>query len=65
MKEQIITALRESEKGLRVRELAAHLHTNHWGLLNELDQLLKAGLIRGVSVENFVQGEFYTLWQAV
>ena len=65
MREQIITALRESKKGLRVREIAAHIHGNHWAIIEELDQLLKAGLVRSVAVNDFAQMEFYNLWQLV
>ena len=65
MKEQIIAALRENEKGLRVREIAARIHGNHWAIIDELDELLKAGLVRSVAVNDFAQMEFYNLWQVV
>lgn len=65
MKEQIIAALRESEKGLRVREIAARTRGNHWAIIDELDKLLKAGLVRSVAVNDFAQMEYYNLWQAI
>ena len=65
MKEQILKVLRESEKGLRVREIAARIHGNHWAIIDELDNLLKAGLVRSVAVNDFAQMEFYNLWQVV
>ena len=65
MKEQIIAALRESEKGLRVREIAARINGNHWAIISELDKLLKAGLVRSVAVNNYAQMEYYNLWQVV
>ena len=65
MKEQIITALRESKKGLRVREIAAHIHGNHWAIIEELNQLLEAGLVRSVAVNDSAQMEYYNLWQVV
>ena len=65
MKEQIIATLRESEKGLRVREIAARIHGNHWAIIGELDELLKAGLVRSVAVTDSAQMEYYNLWQVV
>ena len=65
MKEQIIATLRESEKGLRVREIAARIHGNHWTIIGELDELLKAGLVRCVAVNDSAQLEYYNLWQVV
>lgn len=65
MKEQILKVLRESEKGLRVREIAARIHGNHWAIIDELNNLLKAGLVRSVAVNDFAQMEFYNLWQVV
>ena len=65
MKEQIIAALRESEKGLRVREIAARINGNHWAIIKELDQLLEAGLVRPVAVNDSAQMEYYNLWQVV
>jgi predicted transcriptional regulator len=65
MKEQIIATLRESEKGLRVREIAARIHGNHWAIIGELDELLKAGLVRSVAVTDSAQMEYYNLWQMV
>lgn len=65
MKEQILKVLHESEKGLRVREIAARIHGNHWAIIGELNNLLKAGLVRSVAVNDFAQMEFYNLWQAI
>lgn len=59
MKEKIIEVLREHPDGLRLRELAMYLRCNHFALLNDINDLHKAGIIVDVTVENFVQGEFY------
>ena len=65
MKEQIIAALRESEKGLRVREIAARINGNHWAIIKELDELLKEGLVQYVGVNDSAQMEYYNLRQVV
>ena len=65
MKEQIIAALRESEKGLRVREIAARINGNHWAIIKELDELLKEGLVQYVGVNDSAQMEYYNRWQVV
>lgn len=59
MKEKIIEVLRECPNGLRLRELAMYLRCNRFALLNDINDLHKAGIIIDVTVENFVQGEFY------
>ena len=59
MKEKIIEVLRECPNGLRLRELAMKLRCNRFALLNDINDLHKAGIIVDVTVENFVQGEFY------
>ena len=59
MKEKIIEVLRECPNGLRLRELAMYLRCNRFALLNDINDLHKAGIIVDVTVENFVQGEFY------
>ena len=59
MKEKIIEVLRECPNGLRLRELAMFLRCNRFALLNDINDLHKAGIIVDVTVENFVQGEFY------
>jgi len=59
MKEKIIEVLRECPNGLRLRELAMYLRCNRFALLDDIDKLRKAGIIVDVTVENFVQGEFY------
>ena len=58
MKEIIIEALRDCP-GMRLRELACYLRVNRFSLLNDLDELYKQGIVVSVTVENFVQGEFY------
>ena len=65
MKNQILSVLREHPTGLRLREIAMYLRVNHFALINDLDKLHKAGLVNGIGVNNFVQGESYILWQAV
>lgn len=59
MKEKIIEVLREYPDDLRLRELAMYLRCNRFALLNDINDLHKAGIIVDVTVENFVQGEFY------
>lgn len=59
MKEKIIEVLRECPNGLRLRELAMYLRCNRFALLNDINDLHKAGIIVDVTVENFAQGEFY------
>lgn len=59
MKEKIIEVLRECPNGLRLREIAMYLRCNRFALLNDINELYKAGIIVDVTVENFVQGEFY------
>jgi hypothetical protein len=59
MKEKIIEVLRECPDGLRLRELAMYLRCNRFALLNDINDLRREGIIVDVTVENFVQGEFY------
>ena len=54
MKEKIIEVLREYPDGLRLRELAMYLRCNRFALLNDINDLHKAGIIVDVTVENFV-----------
>ena len=65
MGEKIIEVLRECPKGLRLREIAMYLRCNRFALINEIDKLKKAGLVEGIGVNNFVQGESYILWKLV
>lgn len=65
MNEQIIEILSHHPNGLRLREIAIYLRCNRFSIINNLDQLKKAGLIDGVGVNNFVQGESYILWKLV
>lgn len=58
MKEKIIEALRDCP-GMRLRELACYLRVNRFALLNELNELYSKGTVVSVTVENFVQGEYY------
>ena len=58
MKAKIIEALRDCP-GMRLRELGSYLRVNRFALLNDLDELYKQGIVVSVTVENFVQGEFY------
>ena len=55
MKEKIIEVLRECPNGLRLREIAMYLRCNRFALLNDINELYKAGIIVDVTVENFVQ----------
>ncbi len=65
MKEQILEVLRECHKGLRLREIAMYLRCNRFALINDLDELKKAGLVEGIGVNDFAGGESYILWRAV
>ena len=65
METKILETLRQSRNGLRLREIAMYLRVNRFTLINDLDKLHKAGLVKGTAVNNFVQGESYILWQAV
>lgn len=58
MKEKIIDALRDCP-GMRLRELACYLRVNRFALLNELNELYEQGIVVSVTVENFIQGEYY------
>ena len=65
MNEQIVEILSHHPNGLRLREIAMYLQVNRFSLINLLDELKKAGVITGVGVNNFVQGESYILWKLV
>lgn len=65
MKEQIRELLTHHPNGLRLREIAMYLQVNRFSLINLLDELKKAGVITGIGVNNFVQGESYILWKLV
>ena len=58
MKKKIIEALRDCP-GMRLRELGYYLRVNRFALLNDLNELYKQGIVVSVTVENFVQGEYY------
>lgn len=62
MKEKIIAVLREHPNGLRLREIAMYLHCNRFALIDEMDELKKAGLIDGRSNEDHANGEYYVIW---
>lgn len=65
METKILETLRQSRTGLRLREIAMYLRVNRFALINDLDKLHKAGLVKGTAVNNFVQGESYILWKLV
>lgn len=65
MKEQILGVLREHPTGLRLREIAMYLRVNRFALIDELDELHKAGLVSGRSNEDHANGEYYIIWSAV
>lgn len=65
METQILETLRQSRNGLRLREIAMYLRVNRFALINDLDKLHKAGLVKGTAVNDFAQGESYILWQVV
>lgn len=63
MKETIINVLREANTGLRIREIAARAHINHWKVIGLMDELLKAGQVRCVAASDPAQMEYYNLWE--
>lgn len=65
MKEKIIEILHGYPHGLRLREIAMYLRCSPYALLNSLDEMKKSGLVEGIGVNNFVQGESYILWKLV
>lgn len=65
METKILETLRQSRNGLRLREIAMYLRVNRFALINDLDKLHKAGLVKGAAVNDFAQGESYILWQVV
>lgn len=58
MKKRIIDALRDCP-GMRLRELGCYLGVNRFALLNDLNELHTQGIVVTVTVENFIQGEYY------
>lgn len=62
MKEKIIEVLREYPNGLRLREIAMYLNCHHFTLINEMDELKKAGLVDGRPNEDHANGEYYIIW---
>ena len=65
MKTKILEVLRECPSGLRLREIAMYLQVNRFSIINELDELHKAGLVYGRSNEDHANGEYYIIWSAV
>jgi predicted DNA-binding transcriptional regulator len=65
METHILDVLRLFRDGLRLREIAMYLRVNRFVLINDLDKLHKAGLVKGTAVNDFAQGESYILWQVV
>jgi predicted DNA-binding transcriptional regulator len=65
METHILDVLRLFRDGLRLREIAMYLRVNRFALINDLDKLHKAGLVKGTAVNDFAQGESYILWQVV
>ena len=65
MKNEILAVLHEHPTGLRLREIAMYLRVNRFSIINELDELHKAGLVCGRSNEDHANGEYYIIWSAV
>ena len=65
MKERIKELLARHPDGLRLREIATYLRINRFSLIGYLDEMKKDGIITGIGVNNFVQGESYILWKLV
>ena len=65
MKNKILEALRECPNGMRLREIAMYLRVNCFSIINELDELHKAGLVCGRSNEDHANGEYYIIWSVV
>ena len=62
MKEKIIEVLRKHPNGLRMRDIAMYLYCNRSALINELDELKKAGLIDNRPNEDHTNCEYYNIW---
>ena len=65
MKEEIIEVLRECPNGLRLREIAMYLHCHHFALIDEMEELKKAGLVNGRLNDDHANGEYYIIWSLV
>ena len=65
MKTKILNVLRECPNGMRLREIAMYLRVNRFSIINELDELHKAGLVCGHSNEDHANGEYYIIWSVV
>ena len=65
MKEKVIEVLRESVRGLRLREIATYIGVNRFKLIDVLDELYKEGIIDGRSNEDHANGEYYIIWYLV
>lgn len=65
MKEKIIEVLRESPRGLRLREIASRLHCNQFSLINLMYEMKVAGVVDSRSNEDHANGEYYVLWVLV
>ena len=65
MEIHILDALRLFRNGLRLREIAMYLRVSPFVLIDDLDKLHKAGLVKGTAVNDFAQGESYIIWQVV
>ena len=65
MKTKILNVLRECPNGMRLREIAMYLRVNRFSIINELDELHKAGLVCGRSNEDHANGEYYIIWSVV
>ena len=62
MKEKIIEVLRESPRGLRLREIASHLRCNQFSLISPMYEMEQAGVVSSRSNEDHANGEYYTIW---
>ena len=62
MKTKILNVLRECPNGMRLREIAMYLRVNRFSIINELDELHKAGLVCGRPNEDHANGEYYIIW---
>lgn len=65
MKNLILGVLREHPTGLRLREIAMYLRASRFALIDEVNELHKAGLIRGRQNLDHANGEYYIIWSAV
>lgn len=62
MKERIIEVLRESPRGLRLRQIASRLCCNQFSLVSLMHEMRVDGVVDSRSNEDHANGEYYDIW---